>query len=119
LIQADASDRTRVEGATGLPPGAAGRAVEEYLAVLDDAAFGAATEVMPKIIAPSDPATRWTAAHRGPAFFVYSANYLIDAENVLTLCPVPEVDPTQWKIRYPMISTGMGTPRSHKSPYFI
>src|SRR4051794_24119884 len=76
LIQADASDRTRVEGAVGLPPGAVGRAVEEYIAVLDDAAFGAASDVTPKFIAPSDPATRWTAAHRGPAFFAYSANYL-------------------------------------------
>src|SRR6202035_4780820 len=83
LIQADASDRTRVEGAAGLPPDAAGRAVEEYLAVLDDAAFGAATEVTPKFIAPADPATRWTAAHRGPAFFAYSANYLIDADNAI------------------------------------
>ena len=59
LIQADASDRTRVQGAAGLPPDAAGRAVEEYLAVLDDAAFGAATEVTPKFIAPADPATWW------------------------------------------------------------
>src|SRR6476660_1309336 len=83
LIQADASDRTRVEGAAGLPPDAAGRAVEEYLAVLDDAAFGAATEVTPKFIAPADPATRWTAAHRGPAFFAYSANYLIDVDNAI------------------------------------
>src|SRR6202161_4350679 len=83
LIQADASDRTRVEGAAGLPPEAAGRAVEEYLAVLDDAAFGAATDVTPKFIAPSDPATRWTAAHRGPAFFAYSANYLIDVEHAV------------------------------------
>ena len=83
LIQADASDRTRVEGAAGLPPDTAGRAVEEYLAVLDDAAFGAATEVTPKFIAPADPATRWTAAHRGPAFFAYSANYLIDTDNAI------------------------------------
>src|SRR6516164_60829 len=59
LIQADASDRNRVEGAAGLPPDAAGRAVEEYLATLDDAAFGAATEVTPKFIAPADPATWW------------------------------------------------------------
>src|SRR4030088_1101362 len=50
LIQADASDRNRVEGAAGLPPDAAGRAVEEYLAVLDDAAFGAASEGRPKFI---------------------------------------------------------------------
>ena len=83
LIQADASDRSRVEGAAGLPPDAAGRAVEEYLAVLDDAAFGAASEVTPKFIAPSDPATRWTAAHRGPAFFAYSTNYLIDVDNAI------------------------------------
>jgi hypothetical protein len=61
LIQADASDRTRVEGAVGLPSGAAGHAVEEYLAVLDDAAFGAASEVTPKFIAPADP-----ARHGGP-----------------------------------------------------
>lgn len=83
LIQADASDRTRVEGAAGLPPDAAGRAVEEYLAVLDDAAFGAASEVTPKFIAPADPAARWTAAHRGPAFFAYSTNYLIDVDNAI------------------------------------
>src|SRR5882757_149674 len=51
LIAAEASDRTRVEGTAGLPPDAAGRAVEEYLAVLDDAAFGAATEVTPKFMA--------------------------------------------------------------------
>ena len=62
--QADASDRTRVQGAAGLPPDAAGRAVAEYLAVLDDAAFGAATEVTPKFIAPADPATRRTAGQR-------------------------------------------------------
>jgi transposase len=83
LIAADAGDRTRVEGAAGLPPDAAGRAVEEYLAVLDDAAFGAASEVTPKFIAPADPATRWTAAHRGPAFFAYSTNYLIDVDNAI------------------------------------
>src|SRR5215469_12117219 len=83
LIAADVSDRTRVEGAGGLPSDAAGRAVEEYLAVLDDAAFGAASEVMPKFIAPADPAARWTAAHRGPAFLAYSANYLIDTENAI------------------------------------
>src|SRR5215471_1668228 len=83
LIQADASDRSRVQGAAGLPPDAAGRAVEEYLALLDDAAFGAASEVTPKFVAPADPAARWTAAHRGPAFFAYSANYLIDVDNAI------------------------------------
>src|SRR6201990_2907657 len=83
LIAADVSDRSRIEGTAGLPPDAAGRAVEEYLAALDDAAFGAASEVTPKFIAPADPAARWTAAHRGPAFFAYSANYLIDVDNAI------------------------------------
>jgi transposase len=83
LIAADAGDRTRVEGAAGLPPEAASRAVKEYLAVLDNAAFGAASEVTPKVIAPADPAARWTAAHRGPAFFAYSTNYLIDVDNAI------------------------------------
>jgi transposase len=83
LIHADTGDRNRVEGTSGLPPAAVGRAVEEYLAVLDDAAFGAASEVTPKFIAPADPATRWTAAHRGPAFFAYSTNYLIDVDNAI------------------------------------
>jgi IS5 family transposase len=83
LIQADASDRNRVEGTAGLPLEATGRAVEEYLAVLDNAAFGAASKVTPKFIAPADPATRWTAAHRGPAFFAYSTNYLIDVDNAV------------------------------------
>jgi len=29
---------------------------------------------------PSDPAAQWTRAMRGPAFFAYSDNYLIDVE---------------------------------------
>jgi hypothetical protein len=32
-------------------------------AVLDDAAFRAATEVMLKFLPPADPAARWTGAH--------------------------------------------------------
>jgi transposase len=83
LIRADVSERTRVYGAAGLPPDAASRAVEEYLAVLDDAAFGAATEVTPKFLAPADPAARWISMRGGPAFFAYSANYLIDVDNAI------------------------------------
>jgi len=37
---------------------AASRAVKEYLATLDDAAFGAASDVTAKFVSPSDPATR-------------------------------------------------------------
>src|ERR1039458_4875555 len=83
LIKADANRQKGIEGEKGLPPEAAGRAVKEYLAVLDDAAFGAASEVTPKFISPADPAARWTGAHGGQAFFAYSTNYLIDVENAI------------------------------------
>jgi hypothetical protein len=83
LIKADANRQKGIEGDKGLPPEATGRAIDEYLSVLDDAAFGAATEVTPKFVSPSDPAARWTGAHGGQAFFAYSTNYLIDTENAI------------------------------------
>src|SRR5512146_737250 len=83
LIRADANRVKGIAGEQRLPPEATGRAVEEYLAVLDDAAFGAATEVTPKFVSPVDPAARWTAAHGGQAFFAYSTNYLIDVEKAI------------------------------------
>src|SRR3984957_6754074 len=58
----------------------ASRATREYLATLDDAAFGAASDVTPKFVSPSDPAAQWTGAMRGPAFFAYADNYLIDVK---------------------------------------
>ena len=33
-----------------------------------------------KFISPSDPAAQWTGAHKGPAFFAYADNYLIDVK---------------------------------------
>jgi transposase len=83
LIKADASRQKGVEGAQGLAPDMSSRAIDEYLAVLDDAAFGAATEVTPKFIWPADPAARWTRAHGGQAFFAYSNNYLIDLDHAV------------------------------------
>ena len=56
------------------------RATKEYLATLDEAAFGAASDVIPKFVSPSDPAAQWTGAMRGAAFFAYADNYLIDAK---------------------------------------
>src|SRR5258708_4697108 len=61
-------------------PQAASRAVKDYLATLDEAAFGAATVVEPKFVSPSDPAAQWTGALKGPAFFAYADNYLIDVQ---------------------------------------
>jgi transposase len=56
------------------------RAAKEYLATLDDAEFGAASGVTPKFVSPSDRAAQWTGAMRGPAFFAYADNYLIDVK---------------------------------------
>jgi transposase len=57
LIVADAHRRRGVAKAEDLNP-TSNRAVAEYLAVLDDAAFGGATPVGPKAISPTDPAAR-------------------------------------------------------------
>jgi transposase len=83
LIAADANRQRCVPGEQGLPPEAASRAIDEYLAVLDDAAFGGATPVTPKFVSPADPASRWTGANRGLAFFAYATNYLIDLEHAV------------------------------------
>lgn len=83
LIAADANRQRCVPGAQGLPPESASRAIDEYLAVLDDAAFGGATPVTPKFISPADPASRWTGANKGLAFFAYATNYLIDLDHAV------------------------------------
>jgi len=83
LIAADANKQRSVPGSEWQKPsnpGTASRAVREYLATLDDAAYGAASEVVPKFISQSDPAAQWTGAMRGPAFFAYADNYLIDVK---------------------------------------
>lgn len=85
LIRADANRQRCGPGSEGLPPEAATRAVSEYLAVLDDAAFGAATPVVPKFLSPADPAARYTSAHGGRAQFCYATNYLIDVENAVIM----------------------------------
>jgi hypothetical protein len=63
-----------------IDPGQAHRALKEYLATLDDPAYGAASEVTPKFVSPSDPAAQWTGALRDAAFFAYADNYLIDVK---------------------------------------
>jgi transposase len=83
LIAADANKQRSIPGSDWdkkRDPETASRAVKEYLATLDDAAFGTASEVTPKFVSPSDPAAQWTGAMRGPAFFAYADNYLIDVK---------------------------------------
>jgi transposase len=83
LIVADANKQRSIPGPEWEKPRdseTASHAVKEYLATLDDAAFGAASEVTPKFVSPSDPAAQWTGAMKGAAFFAYSDNYLIDVK---------------------------------------
>ena len=85
LIEADTNKQNSTPkeewDATRIDPADAPRAVREYLDTLDEAAFGAATPVKPKFTSHSDPASQWTAARKGPAFFAYSDNYLIDTDH--------------------------------------
>jgi len=55
-----------LEQAAALDPEAVPQAVRECLDVL---AFGAASDVIPKFTPHSDPASQWTSALKGPAFF--------------------------------------------------
>src|SRR5271165_2564745 len=83
LIAADANKRRSIPGSEWnkeLDAQQVSRATKEYLATLDDAAFGAASDVTPKFVSPSDPSAQWTGAMRGAAFFAYADNYLIDVK---------------------------------------
>ena len=83
LIEADANKHRSIPGLEWQKTcdrQTASRAMQEYLATLDDAAFGAASDITPKFVSPSDPAAQWTNALRGSAFFAYADNYLIDVK---------------------------------------
>src|SRR6516165_10725193 len=83
LIQADANKHRSIPGvewSKDIDPDQARRAVKEYLATLDDPAYGTASDVTPKFVSPSDPAAQWTGAVRDAAFFAYADNYHIDVK---------------------------------------
>jgi transposase len=86
LIKADANKQRSAAAAdevdwTGLA--ATRRSVQEYLDVLDDTAWGSASETKPKFVSKSDPAAQWTGAMKGLAFFAYATNYLIDLKHAV------------------------------------
>ncbi len=83
MIKADANRQRGVESENWMAPEDAQRAVREYLDVLDDAAFGAATDKQPRLVSPSDPAARWTGADGGLAYFAYATNYMIDLDHAV------------------------------------
>ena len=78
LVKADANRQRGVPGteADWSDQPSISRPVREYLAALDEAEIEKST---PKNISLTDPAAQWSAAG-GPAFYAYSANYLIDTD---------------------------------------
>jgi len=88
LITVDANKQRSIPGKDwdkNLAPEKASRAVKEYMATLDASDFGAASDVTPKFVPPSDPTAQWTGAMRGPAFFACADNYLLCASRRLGL----------------------------------
>jgi|TARA_B110000211_G_scaffold210657_1_gene248907 hypothetical protein len=70
LIEADANKQNSTPkedwNAASVDPADAPRAVREYLNILDEAAFGAASDVQPQFTSHSDPASQWAAARKWP-----------------------------------------------------
>ncbi len=94
LIKADANKQRSADGREDVDwerMARTRRSVREYLDTLDDAAWGAASEVKPKFVSRSDPAAQWTGAHKGHAFFAYATNYLIDLDHAV----IVDVEPSR------------------------
>jgi transposase len=94
LVKADANKQRSADGKEDVDWEAMARtrrSVREYLDTLDDAAWGAASEVKPKFVSRSDPAAQWTGAHKGHAFFAYATNYLIDLDHAV----IVDVEPSR------------------------
>lgn len=113
LIEADANKQNSTAKEdwhrSTITPKDAPRAVREYLEVLDDAAFGAATTVEPKFTSHSDPSSQWNAARKGPAFFAYSTNYLIDTDHSV----IVDVEATRSILQAEVGSVGTMLNRRH------
>jgi hypothetical protein len=78
LIAADACRFDKIDPDEWAPEKVT-RVAQEYLDTLDDAAFGAATPVKPKVLTPSDPAARFTAADHAVIWPHHSLNLPVSA----------------------------------------
>ena len=88
LIRADASRKRSAEGDEDIDwsdPALVSRPVAEYLAAVER------QNRPPKTISLTDPGARWTSARGGPAYFAWSANYLVDVGAAV----IVDVEPTE------------------------
>lgn len=79
VIKADASRQRRIPGVEAAwdRNASISRPVREYLEALDASEEDRSP---PRKVSLTDPASQWTAAPGGPAFYPYSTNYLIDVK---------------------------------------
>jgi len=86
-VLADANRERGALGKDGVPPDVMHRrAVREYIETLDEAAFGGATDTVPKYVSLVDPAARWTRTRNdGSARYSYAVNYLIDCKHAVIM----------------------------------
>jgi transposase len=78
VVKADANRQRGVPNTESIDwhnPDLSTRAVREYLQALEQDGQVGAT---PMNVSLTDPASRWTAAPGGPAFYAYCTNYLVD-----------------------------------------
>lgn len=61
------------------------RAAQEYPDTLDNADWGATSEVRPKFVPRSDPAAQWKGALNGHALVAFATNYLIDMNRAVIM----------------------------------
>ena len=78
IVKADASRQRHHDDEDDDDWGDPSRAVDEYLGSLDRSIPPGGQPA--KKVSQTDPASRWTSAPGGPAFYGYSTNYLIDIE---------------------------------------
>lgn len=84
LVKADVNRQRAVSRGTAIDWGPAeshSRPVREYLEGLE---AESSIKSEPKSVSLTDPAARWTAA-KGPAFFAYSNNAIVDVANGVTM----------------------------------
>jgi IS5 family transposase len=88
LIRADASRKRAASGDEEIDwsdPALASRPVAEYLDAVE------LQNRPPKTLSLTDPGARWTSAMGGPAYFAWSANYLVD----IGAAVIVDVEPTE------------------------
>ena len=85
VVQADAKRLNKVE-ASDWTPERVTRETEEYFETLDDAAFGAATPVKPKVLSPVDTAARFVGD--GPYGNAETLGWLVHEKGIEPHVPV-------------------------------